>query len=610
MLNTSERSEHQRTKGRPRKILPRLQAMAKRLPGLFDRQPPRESELQATLETFHATLDASQDAIIVFDERRDRIHYSNRGAQKLLDHTRQSLAQLPFTKLVKCKDASELCAHLSRPRSRTVTRFPLSLIARDGSHVPVEAVVERIPGASDDQARCFMVARDRRDSLRAQREIDWISHHDPLTNLLNRSGFLHAVEDELRRCAQDTSVLMVAVLGVDRFKRINDAQGTAMGDMLLMAVGERLSQAMLRHPKAIIARLGGDEFAIALPVANGDRGMQLVDWLRQTVERQSFSLGGMLEDEGTPVTVSSGLTFARSGMNDANELLRQANAALVRAKALGRNRLYRYTTGLLDEASRYQQIEKRLAGAFARHDFFLHYQPIWQIAGDTRRTGAEALLRWHDDELGNIGPDIFVPILEENGQMVELGRWILDTALDALAKSRAASEGIFVSVNVSAVQLMNDPDLANHIIASLNQRRLPASSLELEITETALIQSPSRVGRQLAIVHEAGVRIALDDFGTGFSSLSHLKQFPFDTVKIDRSFIAGLPSSKGDCAIVESLLRLCEGFGRHVCAEGIEKAEQLDYLKRQGCHRAQGYHMGRPGPSFDEAIGRPAQATQ
>lgn len=560
-----------------------------------------KAALHATLEEFRATLDATLDLILIFDEQSQRITYCNQGALEQLGYSEEALLAMSPTMLLDSLRASELAELLAplRNQQQRLVRLNATLRRRDNEPLPVQAVVQRIRHDDSDRTNYIIVARDLREILEAQREIDWITHHDSLTRQLNRVGFLQALMLNAPRQDDPTPLQMVMVCGIDRFKRLNDAHGTALADTILCELTQRLTHALGSYPDALLGRLSGDEFAISVNIAQHSNAILLADWLRQQVEQHRFEA---VED--LQLTVSIGVAMACRGQTTAEELLRRANAALVRAKRQGRNRVRQYLSSMLDEASRHQSIERRLSGAFARGDFTLHFQSQWALCNLSRPIGAETLLRWEDEELGVVSPDVFIPILEESGMMVEVGRWIIDQALDHLVVvHQQLPEGFFVSVNVSAIQLMDDAQLADHVVSALHWRGLPATALELEITETALIQSPHWVGQQLEALHERGVNIALDDFGTGFSSLSHLKQFPFDTVKIDRSFIAGLPNSAKDRAIIESLLTLCRGFGRDVCAEGIETPAQLDFLRRLNCARAQGYLLARPGPSLQAIVG-------
>lgn len=554
-----------------------------------------KAALYSTLEEFRATLDATLDLILIFDEQSHRITYCNQGALEQLGYSNNELQAMKPEQLLDANGSEGLAQRLAplKQHMRSV-RLTTTLRCRNGDALPIQAVIQRIEHPGSGRANYVIVARDLRESLKAQQEIDWITCHDPLTRQLNRAGFLQSLADNSPHANDLAPLQMVLVCGIDRFKRLNDAHGTAIADTVLCELADALSLSLASYPNALLGRLGGDEFAISVNLPHDSNAIHLADWLRQQVEQYRFS-----SVEGLQLTISAGLASSTGGKVKPNELLRRANAALVRAKRQGRNRVRQYISGMLDEASRHQTIERRLSGAFARGDFHLFFQPQWLLSDLSAPIGAEVLLRWRDDELDTIGPDIFIPILEESGLMVEVGRWIIDRALDHLAANRdRLPEDFFLSVNVSAIQLMDDAHLADHVIEALKQRNLPTSVLELEITETALIQSPHWVGQQLQMLYEYGVCIALDDFGTGFSSLSHLKQFPFDTVKIDKSFIAGLPDSAEDRAIIESLLTLCRGFGRNVCAEGIETPAQLDFLRRLNCARAQGYLLARPSPEL------------
>lgn len=551
-----------------------------------------DDSLHARLEEFRATLDATLDLILVVDERTQRFTYCNQGAVERLGYTRDQLLAISPSTLDDALSVTALGERLAALSGQRVLRLNASLRCRNGETLPVQAHIQRTKPTRNGTTQIIVVAHDLRETLEAQREIEWITHHDGLTHQLNRTGFLRALargDHASDQCKE--KIQLVAVFGIDRFKRINDAHGTTQADAILCELAQHLSSLIASHADAHLGRLGGDEFAVSVPLAQACEAAQLAEHLREAVESYRFRA-----IEGLQLTVSVGMTAHSLYQTAPEELLRRANAALVRAKQHGRNRVRQYLSGMLDEASRHEAIERQLAGAFERHEFHLDFQLQWSLKNLDRPCGAEALLRWQSPDRQTVGPDVFVPILEQSGLMVEVGRWIIDQALDTLAANRKRLPAdFFVSINISAIQLMDDTRLADYLVESLNRRGLPASALELEITETALIQSPHWVGQQLETLHRQSIAIALDDFGTGFSSLSHLKQFPFDTVKIDKSFIAGLPGSSEDRAIVESLLTLCRGFGRNVCAEGIETPAQLDYLRRLNCNRAQGYLLARPG---------------
>ncbi|MGC3874889.1 sensor domain-containing phosphodiesterase [Halomonas sp. GXIMD04776] len=579
---------------RAQRLLKPLMSIGSRLlESLHEEQA--KGALYATLEEFRATLDATLDLILIFEEQSQRFTYCNQGGLDQLGYSNEEIKTLSPDQLIDCFNDTAPTGQLAMlEEDDQSVRLNTHLRCRDGEVLPVRATIQRIKYKDSGHYNVVIVARDLRESLEAQREIEWITHHDALTRQLNRAGFLKALAKNAPKRHSTARRQAVLVCGVDRFKRINDAHGTAMADDVLRELAGVFSSALMDYSNALIGRLGGDEFAIGVNLVSDKHVLELADRLRQRVEQHRFPMIGELQ-----LTISIGLATTTGGYIKPAELLRRANAAQVQAKRHGRNRVRQYMSGMLKEASRHQNIEQRLSGAFARGDFRLHFQPQWHLADLSRPTGAEVLLRWKDEKLGTIGPDVFVPILEENGMMIEVGKWVIEQALDALVAARdRLSEGFFISINISAIQLMDDDHLATHIMSALHQRGLSTSALELEITETALIQSPEWIGQQLAGLYDRGVRIALDDFGTGFSSLSHLKQFPFDTIKIDKSFIAGLPNSAEDRAIVESLLTLCSGFGREVCAEGIETQAQLEFLQAHGCGRIQGYLLARPGPEL------------
>lgn len=540
------------------------------------------------LQAFRDTLDRTLDQIFIFDEASLRFTYANRGACRSAGYSVdeiEALTPLDLQPDFTLASFRELLEPLRRGEADHV-RFQTVHRSSSGRHFPVEAMVQRVE--REGRAPHYVaVIRDISESLGIRRQLEWMAERDELTGLYNRAGFMTRLSQRCAHAQRNGKPHALLLIDLDRFKRLNDSSGHLAGDDILTEVARRIEEAV--GDDAFIGRLAGDEFVVSLLPARGADPLSISDRVRAAIRARPFRA-----TRGAFVTASVGITECHDGSKDASLMLREADLAMFRAKAAGRNRGETYREGMVSIAEKRQELESRLQQAIHNDELFLVYQPQWELGGRTRLVGLEALLRWRDPEHGLVSPAEFVPKLEETGLIMETGAWVVSQALASLAAWRElAGAAITVSVNVSARQLM-DGDFARDVAQALDASGLPAEALELEITESALIQDPVGVRESLGTLHALGVRLALDDFGTGFSSLTHLKQFPIDTLKIDKSFVSGLPGSAEDRAIVETTLTLAAGLRRTVVAEGVENRRQLAFLRSLGCRRIQGFLLGRP----------------
>jgi diguanylate cyclase (GGDEF)-like protein len=422
----------------------------------------------------------------------------------------------------------------------------------------------------------------------AQEQITHMARHDALTNLPNRTLFREQLEKALR-LVRRSDQLAVLCLDLDHFKDINDSLGHPVGDALLKEVARRLGECVTEHDT--VARLGGDEFAI-VQFCSDCEPSAVAMLASHVVERVSapYEIAG----HQLVIGVSIGISLAPEDGKNPDELLKKADLALYRAKEDGRGTYRFFETGMDARAQARRILELDLRAALKRREFEVYYQPIRDVAKDVV-VAFEALVRWNHSLRGMISPVNFIPLAEETGLIVPLGDWVLRQAcMDAAGWSQE----VCVAVNLSPVQFKN-PNLVSAVKEALRASGLPAHRLELEITESVLLQNSEAT---LAVLHELrgfGVRISLDDFGTGYSSLSYLRSFPFDKIKIDRSFVNELATRDDSMAIVRAVTGLGKSLGIVTTAEGVETDAQFELLRQEGCTQAQGYLFSRPRPAAE-----------
>nr|WP_255551930.1 EAL domain-containing protein [Erythrobacter crassostrea] len=421
-----------------------------------------------------------------------------------------------------------------------------------------------------------------------ERKIVHVGLHDDLTGLPNRKLFLEQLNRGVAQL-RGTDQLMVVYADLDNFKVVNDTLGHPAGDMMLRDVASNLCEML---PEAMIARLGGDEFAILIDDIASDTSLASVADRIQNC----FSRTIELEGQQAECSASIGIAVAPSDGNDGTTLMKNADLALYRAKSEGKSTYHFFEPALDQQARERRQTELDMRSALRDGDFELHYQPLYSIAED-RFTGFEALLRWNHPERGRISPLDFIPLAEETGLILPIGEWVIR---EACRQAAEWPEDVSVAVNISPKQFTY-AGLTNTILQALSSTGLAASRLELEITESIFIADVEKTLSTLHNLRSLGVRIALDDFGTGYSSLSYLRSFPFDKVKIDRSFVEDLGQGGNSHAVVRAITTLADALGMDTLAEGVEIDEQLEVLKQEGCRNIQGYLFSKPMAASDVA---------
>jgi diguanylate cyclase (GGDEF)-like protein len=430
-------------------------------------------------------------------------------------------------------------------------------------------------------------ARTEEELARRQDELAFMATHDQLTGLPNRTLIVDRGEQMLGRARRLQTSVAVLVIDLDNLTAINDTLGHAAGDELLQAIAARLD-GVVRGSDAL-GRIGGDEFVVLAEEVSQDGGAELIAERLQEALKAPFVISG---SEHGALTVTASIGVATGEHAEVEDFLRDADIAMHRAKWDGKNRHVVFEGAMQDVVQSRMELEMDLRGALARNEFFLLYQPTFDLNA-MAPTGVETLIRWRRPSLGVVQPNDFIPLLEETGLIVEVGKWVLEQACRQCARWREDGHLIGVAVNVSGRQLDTDQFISD-VRDAISQSNLDAAALTLEITETTLMHNPEETARRLRAIKDLGVRIAIDDFGTGYSSFAHLQRFPVDTLKIDRSFICQLAEHPEGETLLRTLVQLGKALSMETVAEGIELQHQLALLREEQCDGGQGFLFARP----------------
>ena len=565
-------------------------------------------QLAQSLATLQATLDATADGILVLDQVGSISHFNHKLLTLLgllpdagvIDNVWIDTEMAPKAPWEKVRH--QLLPLLQRQLQENSTLWQMLHVARiapfcqeldiatgKGSRIfECYGQPQRLDGGITGQVWSF---RDITARKEAAALIQYQAHHDSLTGLANRVQFDQFLVQQLDDACWWQRHLAILFVDLDRFKLVNDTLGHPIGDALLQQVVQRLQQCSRQED--LVARWGGDEFALVLPKLQGVEDCIVVAQRILKVLQKEFQI----EDHQIHISASIGMAFYPEDGNTAELLLKNADAALYEAKAKGRNRYARFTAALGCKAQKNFALETALHGILERQELLIHYQPQFDIEGD-RIIQMEALARWFRPQQGWIPPEEFIPRAEQNGLILSLGEWILRQACQQAQAWRQQGMPIAVSVNLSPHQLQH-PQLVSIVAQVLTQTGLSPHLLELEITESVALEYFALGCNHLLELQQMGIKIALDDFGTGYASLSHLKQLPLNTLKIDRSFILDLTAHSQDEAIIRAILALAKGLELRVVAEGVETAALAHQLQAMGCCYLQGYWLSRPLPAKD-----------
>lgn len=471
---------------------------------------------------------------------------------------------------------------------------------KDGRVIWCEWYNSSLMDDSGEVVSVLSLGQDVTSRVLAEERLQHLATHDVLTGLPNRVLLLDRLRQAIARARRTGLRVCTLFLDLDRFKEVNDTLGHRIGDELLREMSVRLARVV--RESDLLVRLSGDEFMVVLEqVTDLDAPRMVAQKLLDEIREPSH-----IEGHEIYISASVGLSLFPDDGDDAETLMRNADLAMYRAKGLGKNTFQMFTADMAAQGAEMRLLENALRSAIARQELELHYQPVFELASGTL-IGAEALLRWHHPVRGMLAPGAFIHLAEESGLIHDIGNWVLDAALDQMRAWHAAAANIRMAINLSAGQF-RAAHFTERFREKLRRSGCPPEQIELEVTETSLLQDAEVVGRMLAELRGMGVRVAIDDFGTGYSSLSHLKRFPIDTLKVDRSFVTDILQDADDAAIVSAVIALGQALQLEVTAEGVEHSAQREWLAARGCHAVQGYLTGRPVPAleFEQLyLGRP-----
>jgi len=548
--------------------------------------------MAAQEEHLRKIMDTVVEGIIAIDEA-GVIESANPAADAIFERRQGNLIGVHVDDVIIGLDMSDE-AGFGKPREITGRRG-------NGAEFPAEISISVM---RDGQRRVYIGAlHDITDRRRAQERLEFMATRDPLTRLPNRNLFQERLTMAIQRAEASDGMVAVLLVDLDNFKNVNDVFGHLVGDQLLCAASSRLVDSV--GPEETVARLSGDEFNVLLENLDDSRSVQAVadDILR------AMALPFQINGNEIYMSASLGVAVYPEDAGSMAELIRNVDTAAHHAKRAGRARVQFYTRQLSDEVLRRVAIANDLRRAVEGDELTLLYQPKVDLS-EQRIVGCEALLRWTSPRLGPVSPDEFIPVAEETAMIVPIGEWVLRAACrQAAAWQRAGLPAIHVGVNLSAQQFLLG-DLADGVMATLGECNLAPEFLDLELTESMLIENPEQTIATLHRLKSAGVSISMDDFGTGYSSLSYLTRFPLDSLKVDRAFVTNLPDDRDSVAIVRAIVSMAKNLGLNIVAEGLETEQQVGFLHGLGCHVGQGYLFSRPLPAdaFEQLVASRAPA--
>jgi diguanylate cyclase (GGDEF)-like protein/PAS domain S-box-containing protein len=558
-----------------------------------------EDALFIEKERAEVTLNCIGDAVVCTD-LAGNVTSLNLVADKITGWSRQEAAGRPISEVFRLLDMTSREAIVG-PAAMDGAQNEIAplpprciLVRRDGSEVAIEDSVAPIHDRNGQAAGTVFAFRDVSAAQAMTLQMTHSAEHDLLTGLPNRRLLHDRVSQSIALAQRDMTQIAVLYLDLDGFKYINDSLGHPIGDQLLQSIAKRLVDCV--RSTDTVSRQGGDEFVILLSELQQpeDAAMMANRMLHVVAEAHS------IDSRDLHVTTSIGVSVYPEDGQDADALIKNADTAMYQAKENGRQKYQFFKPAMYARAVERQSVEEGLRRALERHEFVLHYQPIIDLTtGEV--TGTEALLRWAHPTRGLLLPSKFIPIAEDCGLIVPIGKWVLRQACDqARAWTDAGLPAITMAVNVSAMEFADETFL-NSLFAVLSATGIEPRSLQLELTESVLMKRAEASAGVLQYLREWGVKVAIDDFGTGYSSLSYLRKFTVDALKIDQSFVRQIATGGRDAAIVTAVISMAQSLDLLVVAEGVETLEELEFLRARECDEAQGYYFGRPTPPLEFA---------
>lgn len=544
-----------------------------------------QRKLLASEDRFRQLSELVSEGLLIYQNHR--VIDVNHTLCTIIGERREDIISSPLTTLFEPETLNQIAHYQNQGYTQP---FEMELIRKDASPFPAEITIASM--RFDDGLYTVLSIRDISRQKEQEEHILYQAQYDLLTHVPNRFLARDRTEQAMRNADRHKTQLALMFIDLDGFKKVNDSLGHDVGDNLLQQAAKRFQSCLKENHT--LARHGGDEFLILLEDIHSATDAELI--AEQIL--QQFTHPFMIQNKQLIVTTSIGISIYPDDASDYRSLLRAADIGMYKAKKDGRNTFHYYTQEMNDIATRQLDIDNNLRTAIQNNELTMVYQPLISgIRGHQQIIGAEALIRWHSDALGFVSPEEFIPITEQTGLIIPIGRWILkQTCQQARFWVDQGYSEFSVSVNVSPRQFKGN-DFLSDLKHALEEAQLPAHHLNLEVTEGLLIEASTELMNSLREISDLGVKISMDDFGTGYSSLNYLKTFPFDNLKIDRSFINELPDNSDSKILVTATIAMAHQLGLSVTAEGIETKEQYNYLSELRCDLLQGYYFGKPMPA-------------